>query len=166
MHRYLLRALVAVLTFAIGVVLSLVPRLFTQDATTVANTRYAYSVRCRNRIRAPLLSIDNQPNEPLKLLYVATTVDPTDSQKIRVQFLVRNEGDQAVSGYSVRCKKGYSVNDASGETVLNWDSDSILTPGESQPIAFSCDAGQPLSLRVDTARFSDGSTWNNPRDAR
>ncbi len=169
MHRYFVRFLVAALTFGIGVVLSLVPALFTSKGTRVARS-YRAKPPCRKRVKtieSPLVSIDNRAHEPLKLLYVSTTVDPTDSQKLRVGLLVENVSAQSVSGYSISCKRSWSTPQGAEDSVIHsWGSHKILMPGEAQPITFSCNADQALALRVEIAKFSDGSLWNNPRDAR
>lgn len=164
MRRYSVRFLVALLTFGIGVALTLVFGLIAGKHRRVDARRWEFS-SCRRQIRLlrpPFLSIDSQPNEPLKISYLGAAPDRFDAGKVRMRFLVENRSDQTVSAYSVTCKKGWGANKVGEEAVVAWYSNDVLRPGESQSITFSWEADEALTLRLETARFQNGSAWNPP----
>src|SRR5258705_10365448 len=100
MHRYLIRILVALLTFAVGVVVSLSTGVFSRPAGKNLPTRYPCS-RSRAVVSAPAMTIESQPDEPLKLLYSSTSLDFTNSGKRQVHFLVENVSDRDIRNFSV-----------------------------------------------------------------
>lgn len=170
MHRYGIRIVVAVLTFALGVGLSMVFGLLRLPETKIAQMLRTPSPRsCGRKVRMarpPLLAVDSQPNEPLKLVYLGAAPASHDVRELRMELRVENRSDQTVAGYSISSQKIWKADAMAGGRTLEWDSNVLLRPGESRVITFTRDAGHALSLRVEKVTFEDGSIWANPRTAR
>lgn len=159
MYRYLVRPLVAVLTFFLG---SAVPSLF--HGSTALKAPPAKSSHCWSRLVAsPMMSIENQPNQPLRLRYSSSTIDSADANKREVHFVVENTGDQDITAYTVSYdSKSSGTNGGGGMVTVHPDSrNEILRIGESQILTINVDAGEALSVRVGSVEFVDGSKWNN-----
>src|SRR5215208_1974216 len=169
MHRYGVRIVVAVLTFALGVGLSMALGLFRFPETRFAQMLRQPARSCRRNIRMarpPLLAVNSQPNEPLKLIYLGATPAAHDVRELRMELLVENRSDQTVAGYSISGQKIWRANGIGGEKTLDWNSNVLLKPGESHSITLTRDASQAWSLRVEKVTFQDGSIWTNPRITR
>ena len=170
MHRYGIRILVAVLTFALGVGLSMVFGLVRFPETNIAQMLRTSSPRSCGRkmrmARPPLLAVDSQPHEPLKLVYLGAVPASHDVRELRMELRVENRSDQTVAGYSISSQKIWKADAMASGRTLEWDSNVLLRPGESRVITFTRDAGHALSLRVEKVTFEDGSIWSNPRVAR
>jgi hypothetical protein len=168
MHRYGIRILVAVLTFALGVGLSMVFGLVRFPETNIAQMLRNPS-SCGRKVRMarpPLLAVDSQPHEPLKLVYLGAVPAPHDVRELRMELRVENRSEQTVAGYSISSQKIWKADGTAGGRTLEWDSNVLLRPGESRVITVTRDAGHALSLRVEKVTFEDGSIWSNPRVAR
>src|SRR5258705_5614292 len=119
MHRYLVRILVALLAFAVGVVVSLSTGVFSRPAGKNLPVRYPCS---RNRVvvSAPAMTIESHPDEPLRLLYSSTSLDLTNSGKQQVHFLVENVSDRDIQNLSVNYLSSFaSKREAGGEVVFD-----------------------------------------------
>jgi hypothetical protein len=164
MRRYGVRFLVAVLTFGLGVAFSMFLGLFRFPEFAPAN-RYTLSNGCRKArvARAPLLRVDTELSDPLKLSYLG----PSSSQGMKL--LVENRRDQTISGFSVTGKRLWSTGGTHGETAFTWDSsdslwnsDGVLRPGENLVINLPRNT-DGLAVLVDEVTFESGFTWINPR---
>ena len=169
MRRYAVRFLVAVLTFGIGILVSLAFGFFTVK-NSVKNNEFVYLERspkhCSQRYRLmkqarpAFLSIDSQVTDPLKLQYLGATPDISDQEDVRMRFSVENNGDKTISGYSISATEIWP-NDGVNKS-LDWTAFEVLEPGQTSTISLPRNA-EGFSLRVAKINFQDGSTWINPR---
>ena len=98
MRRYAVRFLVAILTFALGVALSLALGLFKPQEIKITET-WSKRPPCPKKFRVArpaFLTIDSEASDPLKLIYLGESPDR------RMKFLVENRKDQTISGFSIR----------------------------------------------------------------
>ena len=161
MRRYAVRFLVAVLTFGIGVVLSLVLGLFKPQQI---KSDYVFVRRppCPQKFRAvrPLVvTVDSELNDPLKIVYLGETADR------QMEFRVENQREQTISGFSLSGERIWGPHSREGTEAFDFRSNDILNAGESRSIVISRSA-DGLSLRVATVTFESGFTWINPRQFR
>ena len=162
MRRYAVRFLVAILTFGLGVALSLVLGLFKPHKVFVSEVTWSRPP-CPKKFqvaRPELLTIDTQLSDPLRVAYLGETEDG------RMRFLIENRRDQTISGYSIRGDRIWGSDGYAGPTVFEWNSSDVLRPGETRSITTVARGGDALSLRVTTVTFQSGFTWINPRDTR
>lgn len=162
MRRYAVRFLVALLTFALGVTLSLVFGLFKPQEIKIADT-WSRRPPCTKKFqvtRPALLTIDTQASDPVKLVYLGETPDR------RMKFLIENQRDQTISGYSIRGNEMWGPDGKPGPTVFEWHSADFLRPGETRSVTTTVRGADALSLRVPTVTFQSGFTWINPREPR
>ena len=172
MYRYGIRSFVALLTFAIGLLISAVPNLLNRSKVVTLRARHSSCHRkmeyvpspiiAMGDVSSPVMSLDTQPNEPLKILYLSTSQDPDDSNKRQVDFLVENRSDRDIKGFSVNYRSSWTSNTKGGgggiSAIPNSD---VLRTGDSQVVRINCDADQVLTLWLSSAEFADGSHWNN-----
>ena len=169
MCRYGIRLSVALLTFAIGLVVSAVPSLFNRaPLTEFARARHGSSCHRRmgsvwmGSVSSPMMSIETQPNEPLKILYLSTSLDPADPNKRQVDFLVENRSDRDIKGFTVNYRSSWTSNTkggGGGVSVIANPQEQVFRTGDSQVVRISCDADQVLTLWLNSAEFGDGSQW-------
>lgn len=163
MYRYGIRFIVALITFAIGLLVSAVPNLFNRAPLVNARARHS----CHRKMGyapSPMMSIGTQPNEPLKILYVSTSMDPADPNKRQVHFLVENKSDRDIKGFTISYHSGWNSNTkgrGDGVSVVADSQGQVFGTEESQVVTISCDADQMLNLWLDSAEFADGSHWNS-----
>ena len=165
MYRYAIRSSVALLTFAMGLLVSAVPSLFNRAPHVYFRARHVSSChRGTGNVPSPMMSIGTQPNEPLKILYVSTSLDPADPNKRQVHFLVENKGDRDIKGFTISYHSGWNSNTkgrGDGVSVVADSQGQVFGTEESQVVTISCDADQMLNLWLDSAEFADGSHWNS-----
>ena len=163
MRRYVVRFLVAVLTFALGVALSLVLGLFKPRQIFVSEVTWSKHPPCPKQFRVArpeFLTIDTQLSDPLKITYLGETPEG------RMEFLVENRRDQAVSEYAIRADRMWGSDVHPNPIVFEWISGESLQPGETRTITTAPRGSEAVSLRVATVTFQSGFTWINPRDTR
>jgi hypothetical protein len=164
MCRYAIRFLVAVLTFGIGVALSLALGIFRVHETKFEYREWRPS-GCPKKFRmarSGFLTVDSLPADPLKLIYLGTTSDLSGGNEARMQFSVENRSDKTISGYWINASKIWNTDDKSGSSDLDWTAFDVLKPGESRTTTLPRTA-EGFSLRVVRVNFQDGSVWTNPR---
>jgi hypothetical protein len=162
MRRYAVRFLVAALTFALGVALSLVFGLFKPRQIFVSEVTWS-KPPCRREFRVArpeFLKIDTQLSDPVKITYLGETPEG------RMKFLVENRRDQAITEYAIRADRMWGSDAHPNPIVFEWISGEHLQPGESRLITTSPRGPDAVSLRVATVTFESGFTWINPRDTR
>jgi len=162
MRRYAVRFLVAALTFALGVALSLVFGLFKPRQIFVSEVTWS-KPPCRKEFRVArpeFLKIDTQLSDPVKITYLGETPEG------RMKFLVENRRDQAVTEYAIRAYRIWGSEVHPNPIVFEWISGESLQPGESRLITTAPRGSDAVSLRVATVTFQSGFTWINPRDTR
>jgi hypothetical protein len=163
MRRYAVRILVALLTFALGVALSLVFGLFKPRQVFVSDVTWSRRPTCRKQYqvaRPQFVTTDTQLSDPLKLVYLGETSDG------RMRFLIENRRDQTILGYSIRGDRVWGADGQPGPTLFEVHSGDLLGPGETRSIITAPRTADAVSLRVSTVTFQSGFTWINPRDTR
>ena len=163
MRRYAVRFLVAVLTFGIGVALSLAFGLFRVQETRTYFREYRPSCREKKfRVARPaFLNVDSVSTDPLGLVYLGTTPDITHVDQARMRFAVGNRSQKTISGYWIKTN-GIWKTEGKPVKGFEWTAFEILEPGDTSTITLPGNA-EGSSLRVAQVTFKDGSTWTNPR---
>ncbi len=165
MRRYAVRFIVAVLTFGIGVALSLAFGLFRAKETRIHVREYRRSSDCPKRFRVArpaFLNVDSQSTDPVALVYVGTSPDITRGDQVRMRFTVGNRSEKTIQEYWVTASEIWKTEGKSGEKDLDWTAFEILAPGDTSTISLPGIA-EGSSLRVAKVTYRDGSTWINPR---
>ena len=160
MRRYVVRFLVAVLTFGLGVALTLVFGLFKFSDTKSVHRQFSPR-DCPKRFRVArpaFLTVDTQSTDPLRLVYVGSPNG--DDQRMR--FAVGNSSDKTISSYWIIAREIWKTNGESKGKNLEWTAFEVLEPGATSTISLPRSA-DGSSLRVAKVTFQDGSTWTNPR---
>jgi hypothetical protein len=166
MRRYAVRFLVAVLTFGIGILVSLAFGLFTVKNTAVVHWEQSPPKSCSkrfrivNQARPAFLTIDTLVSDPLKLVYLGATPEIPHGEDVRMRFSVENNGDKTISGYSISASEIWARDGV--KKNLDWTAFEVLEPGQTSTISLPRNA-EGFSLRVAKVNFQDGSTWINPR---
>ena len=165
MNRYIVRALVAVLTFTIGVAVGRRPH----------HPRYRYD-RCSYRkivkvepflhdhalsYPGPFVSIDTAQADPLKLTYSATTPDQTATGRQRVSFDVAKFSQKAIANYTVGYQSSWNRHHPLEVVEVVVPKASQLS--ELETFTLDCDSRETLTVWVARVQFKDGSEWENPR---
>jgi len=180
MRRYLVRFAVAVLTFAIGVSISIALGLF---KPSFQSRDYAYHERrgCGRRavqvqaiqvpepvavevpVRRGVLFANNLPNQPLNVQILSSEAIPTDSLKRQARLLVENRSSQRVDSFVVSWEtRSSGVLQQRGSV----NSNTVLQPGASDILTVDYEGGESLSIQVTSVVFANGSHWTWERDAR
>ncbi len=165
MYRYGIRFFVALLTFAIGLLISAVPNPFHRSPLVSVTARHSSCHRKMGYVPSPGMSIGTQPNEPLKIFYLSTSLDPADPNKRQVDFLVESRSDRDIKGFTI----GYRLTSntkggGGGVSVVANPQEQVFKTGDSQVVRINCDADQVLTLWLNSAEFADGSHWNNEQE--
>ena len=161
MRRYAVRFLVALLTFALGIVLSLAFGLFKPHGIFVSDTTWSKRPPCPKQFRVArpeFVTTDTQLGDPLRLKYLGDTPDG------RMRFMIENTRDQMVSAYAIRGDRIWGSDGQPGTTVFEWHSSDLLGPGETRLVTTVPRNTDGLSLHVASVTFESGFTWINPRD--
>lgn len=174
MKRYLLRSLVAVLTFSIGVAIG----SFGSQPSKHPRYRYRECNETKNRVRAfvphesrtyragPYLSIDALSTDPLKLSYSSTTPIPNDLGRQKVEFTVANNTKREIANFTVAYKSRWRSMHHSGGGAVLVDSKTAATNLASKGldvVSIECHGDENLTIWVSSVEFKDGSRWNNSR---
>jgi hypothetical protein len=167
MRRYVVRFLVAVLTFGIGVALSLALGLFKfQDTRSVQRNWSRKDCPKRFRVARPaFLTVDSRATDPLKLVYLGTSEDESRGDGVRMRFSVANNSDKTITGYWITAREIWDTNGKPASLSsrgLDWTAFEVLEPGDASTISLPRNA-EGSSLRVARVNFQDGSTWTSPR---
>ena len=165
MRRYAVRFVVAVLTFAIGVALSLAFGLFRYRETRIDVREYRRSTDCPKRFRVArpsFLTVDSQSTDPLVLVYLGSTPDITRGNEVRMRFTVGNRTDKTISGYWISASEIWKSQGQDNAKGFDWTAFEVLEPGETNTISLP-GISEGASVRVARVTYRDGSTWDNPR---
>jgi len=162
MNRYVVRSLVAVSTFSLGVAIGLGPRPARPTyrdhcgrRTFKLETQRAYSPEFTP---GPFLSIDTALSDPLKLTYGSTTPDVTDTYRQKVEFLVSQNSNKRISGYTLTYRSGW---DPRGLTNVFVRRD--YTSNNFESVSVECELRQSLAVWISSVEYRDGTRWENPR---
>jgi len=162
MRRYAVRFAVAVLTFGIGIALSLALGLFKphQFHSDFVYVRRSSCSRQMRQVRPVLVTVDSEAGDPVKLIFLGSRPDR------QLEFSLENQRDQVVSGYTLTGERMWTSHSAEGEnTTFNFRSFEMLGPEESRTISLP-PAAEGMKLRVGTVTFQSGFTWINSRDLK
>jgi len=171
MNRYLIRALVAVLTFCIGVAVGSL-----RPGTSKYRCReFTYRVRsdetesCRKRYRfsaSPFLSVDTASTDPVRLTYSSTNTLPGNLERQSVEFLVDNTAERDIRRINVGFvasryrgeyqRSGWKVVNSEGKAISSFDHMPAT-------VSIDCGADETLAVWISSIEFKDGSRWLNPR---
>jgi hypothetical protein len=174
MNRYLIRALVAVLTFCIGVAVgSLRPRTSKYRCKDFTYTvKSVETESCRRRYSfspTPFLSVDTASTDPVRLTYSATNANQENTQRQSVEFLVENVGEREIRSVNVgfnasRYRGDRGQYQRSGWRVVD-NRTQALSSFDHAPaiVAIDCGADETLAVWVSSVEFKDGYRWINPR---
>ena len=160
MRRYAIRFAVAVLTFGLGIGLSLILGLFKpqQVKSGFVYIRRSSCSRQLRPVRAPFVTVDSEVGDPLKLVYLGETSDG------KMDFVVTNQRQQAISGYSLSSESIWRSQSRDGNNAsFAFTSNEVLDAGESRSIQIPRGA-DGLTIRVSTVTFQSGFTWMNSRE--
>jgi hypothetical protein len=166
MNRYLLRSLIAVLTFCIGVAVSFIPRFETKPQYRMSPCRKRITTELSELVPSPMMSIDSASTDPLDLKYVLTRRNPADFNRRTVELVVENNGERDVRAFSVNHRSTWLSNQhggGGGVSVGDEREGTILPAGSSKKVSIECDADEVLTLWIGSCDFNDGSRWDNPR---
>jgi hypothetical protein len=167
MNRYVVRALVAVLTFCIGMAVGRGPH---RPRHRWGRVYYGSSFRFENPtlIRphsrnafGPFVTVDSTETDPLRISYSSTRNSVEYVGRQRVEFSIDRRSSQAIESFSVVFKS------APGRST--WEvTKRILSPelhflGASQPVWIDCDPSETFTAWVSSVQFKDGTHWENPR---
>ena len=165
MNRYLLRSVVAISTFLLGIAVSALIHPF--GSSRWERRYFHYESRERHGRRAALfprssLAIDAIATDPVKLLYSQTFSKPYSSQQ-EIVLLLDNQTAKGISAVVVQYTSRWpSGGDYNNESVrVTYDSSSNVT--DLQTVRIDCGSDQTLWLWVSRVEFKDGSRWINPR---
>jgi hypothetical protein len=169
MHRYFVRFLVAALTFVVGVVISAVPIFHSTTNQEVVRDGKRRPCPKRTVLLADLqdsspsippvaVTINNSPAEPLRLRYLSSNLDPSDSGSLVVQLLIENQSGQDIGGYAI----DYHTDGSAGGNSRSTERSALLLPGASRIVAIRCNSSGRIQVWPAYADFSDGSRWVSP----
>ena len=161
MNRYIIRALVAVLTFCIGVAVAVSfrtsPSKYRYREHRCPKAQYYGAYDTTFSLPPPIMSIENAPTDPLKVRYSFTKVNPANPAKRLVEFAVENNSGRDVASYALSYNSNWYSNrhgGGGGVSVINTD-------GFVPFVSINCDADQTLTVWVSSVDFKDGSRWTN-----
>ena len=165
MNRYIVRALVAVLTFCIGVAVSFGPRRSRQKQYDRCHSRKVFRLDAQPRhhgpsFSGPYLSIDTAQADPLKLTYSGTTTDLTFTHRQHVEFVADNIYGHPINNYTVSYRPAWGQYRG---PVLNVYVKSKNAPGNLETVSLECDGNETLIVWISQVEFKNGTHWENPR---
>src|SRR5678815_695437 len=164
MNRYVVRVLVAVLTFCIGVAISFGPRRTRQKQYDRGHSRKTFRLETTRyhgpTFSGPFLSIDTAQDDPLKLTYSATTTDPTFTHRQHVEFNVDNTYGRAINSFTVSYRPNWGQYRG---PVLNVFVKSSATSRDVENVSLECDGNETLTVWISEVEFKNGTHWENPR---
>ena len=164
MNRYIVRSLVAVLTFSIGLAVGRRPHKprHRYDRCSYRKIVKASSLEGRTLSSAgPFVSIDTAQADPLKLTYSATTLDQTATGRQRVSFDVAKFSQKGIANYTVGYQSSWNRHHPLEVTEVVVRKTSPLS--EFETFSLDCDSWETLTVWVARIQFKDGTEWENPR---
>jgi hypothetical protein len=168
MNRYLLRSLVAVLTFSIGIAIGSFAHRNTRNSWHYKrhDCDYAREYRVSRAVlvqsersspwASPSISVDSMLVDPLKLTYSSTTPLTNDLGRQRVEFLVENNTKREVASFSLSYNSRWRNRNQGG-------GGGVMVQSGTNVVSIECDADQSLTIWVSSVEFKDGSRWSNKR---
>ena len=175
MNRYLVRSLVAILTFSIGVAVGSIFRPSVQPTY-----RQFKHKRCRDSapppppqayLRAeqypsPSVAIDNASTDPVKLRYSNSRLIPGSSRQL-VSFTLDPNTTREVVTFSISYRSRWSSANQSGRGAVSPPNSTKTSSYGSMisatHVAIECDSDETIYVWIESVQFNDGSRWENPR---
>ena len=175
MNRYLVRSLVAVLAFLIGLAVSSAFR---------PSVKYRYRHRerdCHKKLsyqgqyqyhgnhsdfRTPSVLVDAVATDPLKLIYSNTNNNATYVEQQLIEFNAANLSKKNIQSYTVSYLTGFPHEKgvASGTvTVDPLARVGNLRSGYDEIVGIDVNPRETVTVWVSSVEFTDGSRWTNPR---
>jgi hypothetical protein len=155
MYRNLIRPLVGLLTFGVGVIAS----LFFSHPVKVVKQPSILVVTQVSTVASPIMSIESLATDPLKILYVGTEISADQKEGRRVNFLLQNVSDKAVRAYVVSCLRSRAT--SSGAAYQESRSfPQGFRYGSSQPFVCYSEATDTLELSINEVEFMGGTRWS------
>ena len=169
MNRYLLRSLVALSTFLLGIAVSLVIHPFETRRWERTHQNYVYRERSCRRMMSfpptPSLSIDTAASDPVKLVYAETRPLPNSSNQQVILFL-DNQTKRAISTAVVKSSSEWpaAAGDENGSPRVSYYASAVTASSrDMETVSIECRSSETLFLWISSVEFKDGSRWVNPR---
>jgi hypothetical protein len=174
MNRYLLRSLVAVLTFSIGVAIgSLGSRSVNRfsryrDCPSERQVKLRRTHFTHNSYSAkpgPFVSVDALSTDPLKLTYSSTTPLANDPGRQKVELLVANNTKREIVNFTVEYRSRWRSKRQGGGGMVSVSKDKTGNGNSTglDVVSIECSGDENLAIWVSSVEFKDGSRWNNTR---
>ena len=163
MHTYLLRLLVAAVTFTVGLAISSIPFLHSPR-----ESNYQRRHKCSERYRESVVTVLADVNEPLKVTYIGPSASFQDGDVPMARLLVQNISGRDVGNFSVNYISGWQHGRTRGSGSIQSDlatRGSLLRAGESTVVDLGALQGQIYWAWPSSVEFTDGSNWKSTRDA-
>ena len=173
MKRYLLRALVAVLTFSIGVAIgSLFSRPRVKPSFNCKNFEHQKQFRYKRHgyhqksWAGPYISVDTLTTDPLKLEYSSTTPIAGNSNRQTVELRATNNTKKEIASFEVSYTSRWASNRRGGGGGVFVDATKLngyIPSNGVESVSIECDFDQSLNIWISSVEFKDGSRWTNSR---
>ena len=160
MHTYLLRLLIAAITFTVGVAVSFIPFF---HSSKVQQFSYERRHKCWKRASSqPTVGVQQDASEPLRLTYLSAGDDAQTVDSSTVRLLVQNFSGRDVRNFSINWVSRYRYSRAGGGGAVQsgvTSGGSILHDGESTTINLDASTDQLTWAWLSSVDFTDGSRW-------
>jgi hypothetical protein len=172
MKRYLVRSLVAVLAFLIGVGVSsaLRPAVKYRYRERDCYRKKSHNVfRNHGRhsgFRTPSVLVDAVATDPLKLIYSSTNNNGTYVGQQRIEFNAANLSKKNIQSYTVSYLTGFPHERGAASGAVTMDPLARvgnLRSGYDEIVSIDVNSRETLTVWVSSVEFTDGSRWTNPR---
>lgn len=168
MNRYLVRSLVAVMAFLIGLAVSAAfkpaVKYRYRDRDCPKKSGYTYRHHgYRSSFRTPSVLVDTVLTDPLKLAYSNTSNNATYAGQQRVEFTALNQGKKNIESYTVSYLTGFPHQKGVASGSVTMDNIGGLRSGLDETVSVDCNPRETLTVWVSSVQFTDGSRWTNPR---
>jgi hypothetical protein len=159
MHTYLLRLLIAAITFTVGVAISSLPFLSNGSKQVNYERRsYGWNRHCGSAS----VGIRQDESEPLRLIYVKTN----DGFGQQIAISAQNDSGREVSNFTISYVSRWRHSPSGGGGAVQSgvaSGGSILHAGESQTVNIDSTPDQLTWVWLSSVDFADGSRWENGR---
>jgi hypothetical protein len=163
MNTYLLRLLVAAVTFTVGLAISSIPFL---HRSKVREFNYQRRHDCSKRNYQPSVRVPLDSNAPLQITYLGPGGDFQNGESSTARLLVQNVSGRDVSNFSVNYVSGWrnSRTRVGGSIQSDLESrGSLLRAGESTMVDVGA-TQEVYLLWLSSVEFVDGNRWNYSPD--
>ena len=162
MHTYVIRLLVAAITFTVGLAVSSIPFLHT--SSHVEEFNYQRRHNCSKRYLEPSVGVRQDVSEPLRVTYVGPGSSSQNGDLPTARLLVQNLSGRDVTNFTLNYISGWRHSQTRGNGAVQSDLESrgsLLHAGESTMVDVNATQGQMYWVWLSSVEFADGSDWNN-----